>query len=198
MSQDTPFLEGPRVRLRLGERRDVPAILRFYEENAAFLKPWEPARPAEFYTAQWWEQRVEQGHHHWRAGAGMRLFLFPQDDPTEVIGTLNFDSVVQGVAWYGNMGYSLAQKHEGRGYMREALELGLDQAFHGPLNLHRIQANYMPHNRRSGALLRRMGFVVEGYARDFLFLNGAWEDHVLTSLTNPDWQPPAREGGRRG
>ena len=38
-------------------------------------------------------------------------------------------------------------------------------------------------------LLRRLGFVVEGYARDYLFLNGQWRDHVMTSLTNPDWRP---------
>ena len=39
-------------------------------------------------------------------------------------------------------------------------------------NLHRIQANYVPRNERSGGLLRRLGFVVEGYARDYLLLNG--------------------------
>jgi ribosomal-protein-alanine N-acetyltransferase len=29
---------------------------------------------------------------------------------------------------------------------------------------------------------------VEGYARDYLFLDGVWQDHVLTSLTNPAWR----------
>ena len=38
----------------------------------------------------------------------------------------------------------------------------------------------------SGASMSEM---VEGYARDFLQINGRWEDHVLTSLTNPAWQP---------
>jgi len=51
--------------------------------------------------------------------------------------------------------------------------------------VHRIHANYMPHNRRSGAVLRRLGFVVDGFARDYLQINGRWEDHVLTSLINP-------------
>jgi ribosomal-protein-alanine N-acetyltransferase len=38
---------------------------------------------------------------------------------------------------------------------------------------------------RSGRLLGRLGFVIEGYARDYLLVNGRWEDHVLTSLINP-------------
>jgi ribosomal-protein-alanine N-acetyltransferase len=45
----------------------------------------------------------------------------------------------------------------------------------------------MPRNERSAALLRRLGFSVEGLARDFLLIAGRWEDHVLTSLINPQW-----------
>jgi ribosomal-protein-alanine N-acetyltransferase len=45
-------------------------------------------------------------------------------------------------------------------------------------------ANYVPTNERSGRLLRRLGFVVEGYARDYLFIGGRFQDHVLTALTN--------------
>jgi ribosomal-protein-alanine N-acetyltransferase len=45
-------------------------------------------------------------------------------------------------------------------------------------------ANYIPTNERSGLLLKRLGFAVEGYARDYLLINGQWRDHVLTALTN--------------
>ena len=71
--------------------------------------------------------------------------------------------------------------------MAEALAGAIDFAFDS-LHLHRIEANYMPHNRRSGNTLRRLGFVVEGYARDYLLINGKWEDHILTSLSNPHWE----------
>ena len=36
------------------------------------------------------------------------------------------------------------------------------------MQLRRIMANYRPENERSGRLLRRLGFIVEGYARDYL------------------------------
>ena len=54
--------------------------------------------------------------------------------------------------------------------------------------MHRIMANYMPHNQRSGNLLKKLGFVVEGYARDYLLINGKWEDHILTSLNNDNYE----------
>jgi len=70
--------------------------------------------------------------------------------------------------------------------MAEALRALIAYAF-GELGFHRIMANYIPTNERSGLLLRRLGFVVEGYARDYLEIDGAWRDHVLTSLTNPNY-----------
>ena len=38
-------------------------------------------------------------------------------------------------------------------------------------------------------VLEKLGFVREGLARDYLFIDGAWRDHVLTSLTHPAFDP---------
>jgi ribosomal-protein-alanine N-acetyltransferase len=38
---------------------------------------------------------------------------------------------------------------------------------------------------RSAALLARLGFEREGFARAYLHINGTWEDMVLNSLINP-------------
>lgn len=67
--------------------------------------------------------------------------------------------------------------------MHEALQRTISYVFE-ELRLHRIHANYIPNNVRSGRLLARLGFAIEGYAKDYLFINDAWRDHVLTSLTN--------------
>ena len=52
------------------------------------------------------------------------------------------------------------------------------------LNLHRITATHMPANQRSAGLLKELGFEKEGYAKEYLLINGEWEDHVLNSLIN--------------
>ena len=65
--------------------------------------------------------------------------------------------------------------------MHEALSAVCSHAF-GALDLHRLMANYQPSNERSAEVLRKLGFSIEGFARDYLFLSGQWRDHVLTSL----------------
>jgi ribosomal-protein-alanine N-acetyltransferase len=72
--------------------------------------------------------------------------------------------------------------------MSEALRAANAYVF-GPMRLHRIMANHRPENARSAKLLERLGFVREGLARDYLFIDGAWRDHVLMSLTNPAFDP---------
>ncbi|MEK6579500.1 MAG: 30S ribosomal protein S5 alanine N-acetyltransferase, partial [Bdellovibrionota bacterium] len=37
-------------------------------------------------------------------------------------------------------------------------------------------------------ILKRLGFETEGLAKDYLFIGGRWRDHVLNSLTNPNWR----------
>jgi ribosomal-protein-alanine N-acetyltransferase len=103
-----------------------------------------------------------------------------------VIGNLSLTQITRGPAHHCVMGYSLAEGLQGKGYMLEAVRGAVGYAF-GELGLHRIAAGYMPHNRRSATVLRRAGFTVEGYARDYLRIDGQWEDHILTGIVNPSW-----------
>lgn len=71
--------------------------------------------------------------------------------------------------------------------MTRALRMALEYMF-DVQNLHRIMAGYMPRNKRSESVLKRLEFTQEGLAKDYLLINGKWEDHVLTSLTNANWK----------
>jgi ribosomal-protein-alanine N-acetyltransferase len=54
------------------------------------------------------------------------------------------------------------------------------------MRLHRVEAACIPTNISSAKLLERCGFVREGYARAYLRINGAWQDHILFSLLATD------------
>ena len=71
--------------------------------------------------------------------------------------------------------------------MSEAVKRTIEYMFEEQ-NIHRIMANYMPSNTRSAKLLQTLGFTIEGLAKKYLLINGQWEDHILTSLTNQKWK----------
>ena len=178
-------LEGDRTIVRLAAEEEAAEVVRFYTANREHLRPWDPERPEYFFSEAFWRSQLHQILHHPVDDSALRLFVFPIEDPRRVIGNVSLSNITRGVAHSCTLGYSLDAGYEGRGLMRDAIEAVIAYAF-GKMRLHRIEANYMPHNRRSGALLRRLGFQVEGYSRDYLQIAGHWEDHVRSALINPE------------
>jgi ribosomal-protein-alanine N-acetyltransferase len=52
------------------------------------------------------------------------------------------------------------------------------------LRLHRLEAACIPSNGGSIKLLEKTGFAREGYAREYLCINGIWQDHLLYAHVN--------------
>ena len=188
MKHAPPRLETARTVVRMAGEQDAPGIARYYDENREHLAPSRPRVGEEFYTAPFWAGQVRANDAEFRDGRSVRLFVFDAEEPARVIGNVNFTQIFRHPAHYCVLGYGLDRRYEGRGIMGEAVDAAVEYMFREQ-RLHRIMANYVPRNERSGRLLRRLGFVVEGYARDYLLLNGRWEDHILTSRTNDAWEP---------
>ncbi len=192
LPKKVPFLQTPRLRVRLAGAEDVPQILRYYRENEAHFAPWSPPAPEGFLTEAYWRERCRLGIEELRLGVALRFFIFKNDisnsGENPLIGSANYTQIMRGPLQACFLGYGLAQAAQGQGYMQEALRATIDYVF-DEMKLHRIMANYLPYNVRSGSLLERLGFVKEGVARDYLLIDGQWRDHVLTSLVNPNWKP---------
>lgn len=192
MSRAPVTIETKRLVLTQPPPEDAHLVLAYYEANRAHLEPWEPGRTREFYTERHWAERLRRNRADLEQDQALRLFMLLRPDgdleaePDEVVGSINFTQFFRGPSMACKLGFSLCHRQEGKGLMREALEAAIDHVF-DELNFHRVEAAYQPHNQRSGALLKRLGFVVEGYARDYLHLAGAWRDHILTAKTNPRW-----------
>lgn len=181
-------LETERLVVRHAEPSDVPGLVRYVNENRDFLAPWEPLRPEVYYTEAFWRHRIPEDVRDYRDDRALRLFLFPKAEPGTVAGAANFTNFMRGPFQACFLGYALGERHQGHGYMTEALTAAVEFVFRN-LRLHRIMANYMPENERSAGVLRRLGFEVEGRARDYVLIGGRWRDHVMTSKLNPDWRP---------
>ncbi|KAF1043271.1 MAG: putative ribosomal N-acetyltransferase YdaF [Herbaspirillum frisingense] len=177
-------LTTPRLLLRGAGPDDAAALLAYRLRNRDHLQPWEPARPAAFHTLAATRQRLEEQAAQMQRGQALHLMLAPVSDPGTVIGECNFTNIVRGPFQACHLGFSIDAGAQGQGLMHEALTRALAYCFEA-LRLHRVMANHLPDNLRSARLLARLGFEQEGLARAYLHINGAWADHVLTSLINP-------------
>lgn len=182
-----PKLETARTILRMANRDDVSAIVHYYTENQVHLAPFEPKRGEDFYKHSYWYREVNVRVAAFKSDSSLKLFIFSRENPKAIAGSINFANFIRGTFQSCTLGYSIAAAYQGKGYMTEALKVAINYVF-SQLNMHRIMAAYLPHNERSGRLLKRLGFVEEGYARDYLMIAGQWQDHILTSLINPNWK----------
>ena len=171
-----------RLVLRVPGPEDASALLRFAVENRAFHTPFDPVPPDGWDSLEHWEKYANRAIRELQEDTSFKLVLV--SNPGAILGMANFTSIQRGPFQACQLGYKLSRNAEGQGVMFEALSAAIPVVF-GVLDLHRIMANHLPENLRSGRLLRRLGFVVEGYARDYLKINGVWRDHVLTALTRP-------------
>ncbi|MDN0083511.1 GNAT family N-acetyltransferase [Crenobacter sp. SG2305] len=178
-------LNTARLELLPAEPGFARALLAFELANRDHFARWDPNRDAFYFTELHLGLRLRQYQREAEEGRGAAFLLTPKGEPQQIIGQITLSQIVRGVFQAAYLGYRIDARYEGQGLMREALAAVLAFAL-DTLRLHRIMANYQPDNERSARLLARCGFRIEGLARDYLFLNGAWRDHVLTALTNPD------------
>jgi ribosomal-protein-alanine N-acetyltransferase len=180
-----------RLLLQAGSESLADSLADFHRRNRRHFARWDPPTAEHFYTAATQAERIRLGLKAFAEGAAFRYWLSPAADPGLIIGSVHFSQVARGAFHNAVLGYALDESCQGRGLMHEALTAAIGEMFSPQVNLHRLQAAYRPENQRSGAVLARLGFRREGLARDYLFIDGAWRDHVLTALTNPLFSPPA-------
>ncbi|HKU68201.1 MAG TPA: GNAT family N-acetyltransferase [Candidatus Baltobacteraceae bacterium] len=186
-SDDVPVLVTERLMLTIPGAQAAPARVAFNRANQRHLEPWNPAMSARDFDVEFWRVRLDGQVRQFKDGTRYAFSIFERagGPAGPLVGYVDFSEVVRGVFLACYMGYALAETAQGRGYMTEAARAAVDYMFER-VRLHRIMANYMPNNARSAAVLERLGFTVEGRAKAYLYLAGAWQDHVLTSLTNPE------------
>lgn len=155
------------------------AYQRYLLDNRARFAPYGPMREESDYTHGAVVAQIEKFVRGWQAQTELALVFCAHGEET-IAGYVHFDQIYYGVFQACYLGYSIDAAYEGRGFMHEVLTAALDYVHH-ELGLHRVMANYLPHNHRSAKLLAKLGFVREGYAKSYLKINGKWQDMVLTA-----------------
>ncbi len=168
-------LHGDRIRLRPLGADDAEAALGYAVANRGFLEQWEPVRGKDWFTI---DAQLADIRSSLADQAADRRHAFGVFSDGELVGRIALSNLVRGVFQNAYLGYSVAERWNGRGFASEAVSLAVGFAF-AELALHRVQAAVMPRNAGSIRVLAKNGFREEGYAVDYLCINGVWEDHRI-------------------
>lgn len=148
--------------------------------DVALMTWWSSAPHASVEeTRDYITPRVEEGR--WRSWAITRKGV------DHALGWVSVGNRRDGVS---EVGYILARDHWGGGVAREAVSAVIDHLFHAEGH-RRLFADTDPENDASNALLRRLGFILEGRLR------AEWETHIgvrdsyIWGLLRDEWRKPA-------
>src|ERR1019366_8392285 len=142
----------PRLMVRTPQAGDGVHYARYYSSNRDFLQPWSPTFSDDMFSPVEWEDSIPIIRQEFSAGRSARFCLFLEG---QLIGVANLTGITRAPGYSCTLGYTLSESAQGQGLMHEGLVPIIAFAF-DHRKLHRISANYMPHNQRSGRLLRSL------------------------------------------
>jgi len=180
-----PEIETKRLLLSKIHSSDRASIFRLFSDEAVI----EHYDLAAFECVEQADELIQliQSRHESNSGIRWAIHL---KEPGGLIGTCGFNS------WSPKMqsaviGYDLIPAFWGKGYAVEAVAKIIAAAFEGQLAcgaLNRIQADTVPGNSASEAVLRRLGFKEEGLRREAGFWKGRFHDLKCFGLIKSEFK----------
>ena len=167
-------IEGRDFNIKLLAPEHAQNLLDYYIRNKKHLEPFEPLRDNSFYTYEVQKNILSDSYRQFLNGTAVDLGIFKDD---YLIGKLKLSNIVYGIFKSGILGYSIDKDEQGKGYMKEAVNLVVNYAFED-LDLHRIEASALVDNEPSKHVLIGCGFKELGINKKYLYINGGWKDHI--------------------
>jgi ribosomal-protein-alanine N-acetyltransferase len=185
-------VRGDRVYLRPPSMQDYAAWAELRALSRQHLSPWEPQWARDELTRSSYRRRLRAAQREARDDLGYSYLIFAET-PQRLVGGLNISNVRRGIAQTASIGYWIGAPYAGRGLMTEAVRAIAPFAFTS-LRLHRLEAACLPTNAASMRVLAKAGFRLEGLARQYLKIDGRWQDHDLYAMLHDDPRPEPAEG----
>ncbi|MFN0262582.1 GNAT family N-acetyltransferase [Tepidamorphus sp. 3E244] len=189
-SETGPLVFAEGIRLRTPQIADYGAWAELRARSRKFLVPWEPLWPADDLTKPAFRRRIRRYAQEIRDDHSYPFFAF-SEETGELLGGITLGNVRRGVTQAASIGYWIGEPHARQGHMSRVVPAIVAFAFER-LRLHRVEAACLPSNAASTRLLEKSGFTQEGYARQYLCINGDWQDHLLYAMIHNDPRPVAR------
>lgn len=178
------------LEIRQRQPEDAEELFALTEANRLYLKQWLP-----------WLDHCTCPDDTRRnilaslaeADRGVSLALCIWHDG-RIVGVTGFNSIDK-MNRIGHIGYWLSEEYSGLGIMTRAVRALTDHGF-ATLGLNRITIAAAVENRKSRAVAERLGFRLEGIAREAEWLYDHFVDHALYAVIRSDWDVGAGDHER--
>lgn len=165
------MLEGKKVRLRALEAEDIDLLYAW--ENDTSL--WVVSNTHTPYSKYVLQRYLEVSHHDIYTTKQLRLVIETTEGTT--VGLIDlFD--FEPFHLRAGVGIVVHQDFENRGYATEAIQL-LKSYVKESLGLYQLYCSIQTENTKSLTLFQKMDFTISGTKRDWLRVNGKWQDEVF-------------------
>ena len=175
-----PFLSDGRVSLRPVERRDLPRLAAWRNQPDIRLRTREWRPLTEEHQERWWARITAED---------ARDFMFVVVDGNDeegmemgVVGLCHWSPIDRNAEISFYLGRESARR---RGFMERALCLLHEWAW--SIGLERVYAECFAFNAPSIALLKKLGYVEEGWMRSHVYRDGQRWDSVMLGVLREEW-----------
>lgn len=163
------LIEGKRLRLRRANASDLNYIitLQYAPENLKFVVPFDENYHREIITSDG-SEKIDVIVEELETGNSVGYFMLRKlDSPCA-----EFTHVIIG--------------RKGIGYGREALQLLMKWTFEVK-NFHRVWIDCKDYNKVALHLYESLGFVREGFLREYLLTNGVYENLIVLGMIDREY-----------
>jgi len=174
-------IETPRLRLREFRPEDELDIHEYASDpEVVRLLIWGPNTRE--LTRAFLDRTLEEQQEWPRNSVGLAIELKEEE---RVIGSIGL-RIKDERNRAADIGYVLARRNWGRGYMPEAAHATVDAAFRR-VGLHRVWATCDVRNRASYRVMEKIGMRREAHFRKNAFEKNEWRDSYLYAVLAEEW-----------
>jgi ribosomal-protein-serine acetyltransferase len=170
------------IKLKRLELEDADAIFAVVDANRNYLREWLPwvDSNATIEDTKLFVKSTQEQHEQ---NLGFQCGIWYRGAFAGIVGFHRIDWMNKNV----EIGYWLGEKFQGNGIITKSCKVLVDIAFND-YHLNRVQIRAAAGNRKSNAIIERLGFVREGTNRQAEFLYNHYVDLNVYGMVADEWK----------
>lgn len=170
------------IALKRLDQEDAEVIFNLVDKNREYLREWLPWVDSNT-TIEETRILIKSTDDQHNQNFGFQCSIWFRGEIAGIIGFHKIDWMNRNV----EIGFWLGEKFQGNGIITKCCKVLLDIAFYD-YDLKRVQIRAATGNKKSNAIIERLGFIKEGVARQAELLYNHYVDLNVYSMIAEDWK----------